>query len=188
MFEQLDSIDRAVMSALNGWGYPYLNEIMIFLSAKWVWVPLYAFFIYLFFRQHGRLGWIPLVGVLLAVTMTDQLTASFMKPFFERLRPCHQPDFRSLIHVVDGCGGKFGFASSHAANAFVLAGFMVWTLPSYYWLRWVLLWAFLVSYSRIYLGVHYPGDVLVGALLGLTLAWLMAHFTKRTLWAFKNTD
>ncbi|MEQ9299163.1 MAG: phosphatase PAP2 family protein, partial [Cyclobacteriaceae bacterium] len=103
---------------------------------------------------------------LLAVAATDQLTSSLMKPGFERLRPCHDPSLSETIRIVDGCGGKYGFASGHAANTFMLAIFFVTLFRGNKLFLWMILWAAVVAYSRIYLGVHFPGDVLVGAMLG----------------------
>ena len=103
-----------------------------------------------------------------------------MKPFFERLRPCHNPSIASLVHLVEGCGGKYGFASSHAANAFGLATACWLFLRSWsHYFIWGFLWAVVVSYSRIYMGVHYPLDILVGAFIGVVLAWLVYQSYQR---------
>lgn len=101
------------------------------------------------------------------------------KDVFERLRPCHNPNIASLVHVVDGCGGKYGFVSSHASNSFALALFIGLLLRKHYkyFLPLMVFWAALVSYSRIYVGVHYPADILggaiLGSLIGIFVYWLM---------------
>jgi undecaprenyl-diphosphatase len=97
-----------------------------------------------------------------------------MKPFFERLRPSHDPSMQNLIHLVDDYrGGLYGFASSHAANTFGVALFVWLTLrPVYNWIFLIFLWAAVMTYTRIYLGVHYPGDIIVGALVGLVSGWV----------------
>ena len=166
MFEELITIDRELFLWLNGWHHPALDQLMIFFSAKLVWIPLYLFLAYYLFKVFKRTGAIYLLAVLLALAVTDQLTSSVMKPGFERLRPCHDPSLSDAIRVVDGCGGRFGFASGHAANSFMLAVFFVTIFHGRRYFQWMILWAALVAYSRVYLGVHFPGDILVGGLLG----------------------
>src|SRR5690606_4235929 len=119
-------------------------------------------------RQHGRYSWIYIVGIALTIALADQVTSALMKPYFMRLRPTHEPDLARLVHTVNQYkGGKFGFASSHAANTFGVATFLFLALKdSYRYTGLLFLWAGAVSYTRIYLGVHYPGDILAGALVG----------------------
>jgi len=125
------------------------------------------------------------VGLIVVIWMTDQFTSGFMKPYFERLRPCHDPRWQDILLNYSGCGGLYGFASSHAANTFALAGFLHKVggsrIPEF---RWLFLWAAIVSYSRIYLGVHYPLDILVGAIVGILISWLVFWITTKvkTLW------
>jgi len=147
---------------------------MIFVSDKYVWVPAYLVFIIYLIYIFRRQGIAKLLMAILAISAADFIGAKFFKPGFGRLRPCHDPELAAVVDIVDGCGGKFGFVSSHAATTFALAMFMFLVLPPRYrWLKIALFaWAALISYSRIYLGVHYPGDVLIGALLGMFMAWL----------------
>jgi undecaprenyl-diphosphatase len=100
------------------------------------------------------------------VVFADQFSSNLLKPLFKRLRPCHVEEFQSWIHLPAGCGGMYGFCSSHAANSFAIAvGYYLLTKNKFAGLVLVL-WASLISYSRIYLGAHYPLDVIVGALVG----------------------
>ena len=120
--------------------------------------------------------------IILAVALADSITSRLFKPFFARLRPCHDTQLVRLLHLPDGCGGQFGFLSSHAANSVALAVFLSLVLPTkrFRVLKWlVLLWAALLSYSRIYLGAHYPADVLGGAAVGALLGWAAATLFKR---------
>jgi undecaprenyl-diphosphatase len=183
MINWLSQIDQELFIILNGLYHPVLDKVMVFFSAKLVWAPLYIFLIYWLFRTFKKKGIIYLIAVLLAVAATDQLTSSLMKPGFERLRPCHDPSLSETIRIVDGCGGKFGFASGHAANTFMLALFFITLFRGNNNFLWMIFWASVVAYSRIYLGVHYPGDVIVGALLGsligLSFAKAAQHIAAR---------
>jgi len=113
--------------------------------------------------------------------MADQSTSGVMKPFFERLRPCHDARWEELMFSYGGCGGMYGFASSHAANTFALATFLTLTFRNILkGFGWLYLWAMLVSYTRLYLGVHYPLDLLVGAMVGVLSGWLAWFVIKKT--------
>lgn len=116
-----------------------------------------------------------LLFILVLITLSDQVSVHAFKNVFERLRPCHTPDLLLVVHTVEKCGGQFGFVSSHAANSFALAFFISGLLrKSYKWIPYLMYsWAVLTIYSRVYLGVHFPGDVLGGAILGMILGWLV---------------
>jgi undecaprenyl-diphosphatase len=141
---------------------------MIFLSAKFVWIPLYLYLIFLLYAQYGKRFWIPLLFIVISLTLSDQFTSSFMKPYFQRLRPCLDQSLAIVVEIVKGCGGKYGFASSHAANTMGLAVFYLMLLKTKKKILAyaIFTWALMVGYSRAYLGVHYPGDVIVGFLVG----------------------
>jgi undecaprenyl-diphosphatase len=111
----------------------------------------------------------------------DQITTTGMKPFFKRLRPSRDPALKELVHTVNGYkGGKYGFASSHAANTMGIA-FFFWLLFAnrYRWIWILFIWATVVSYSRIYLGVHFPGDILVGMLIGILSGYFCFSLNKK---------
>lgn len=113
--------------------------------------------------------------------MSDKISVYLFKDIFTRLRPCHNNSLVDLIHLVGSCGGKYGFVSSHAANTFALAVFSGLMLKKHYprLILWAIIWASVVSYSRIYLGVHYPGDILVGAILGISLGVIVYLIVKQ---------
>ena len=113
-----------------------------------------------------------MLGVAVLITMSDQASVHLFKETIQRLRPCHQDHIATLVHLVnDHCGGRYGFVSSHASNSFAIAVFTgLFIRRQYYWIG-ILFWASLVGYSRIYLGVHFPGDIIGGALLGSLLAY-----------------
>ncbi len=176
MIETLNQLDTSLFLFLNGLHAAWLDPVMVFISGKFTWLPFYLVLIGLIIRQYRWQSVMVLLFVALLITLSDQLSVRAFKFVFERPRPCHEPGLQPLIHLVTGnCGGAYGFVSSHAANSFAMAGF-VWFLlrSSFRHIGWVLFpWAILVGYSRIYLGVHYPGDVFVGALLGLLVAWVV---------------
>ncbi len=160
-------LDTIVFQLLNQAGNPFWDPVMLFFSSKWVWLPLYVYLIIRLYKIYKLDIWLPLILIGLMVTATDQLTSSLMKPGFQRLRPCHENTLESVSTVNDNCGGLYGFPSSHAANTMALAVFItgIWGVRSTLSL-FMILWSLVIGYSRIYLGVHYPGDVLVGFLLG----------------------
>ena len=188
MLDQLKALDRWLLVAANVHHSPKLDQWMIFFSERFVWFPAYLVIIlalsYLYGRRAALL--LPLLG--LSVLLADTISSRFFKPYFARPRPCHDPTVSATLNLAEGCGGQFGFLSSHAANAFALVVFLWLVLPTRYRVaKWLLLlWALAVSYSRVYLGAHYPSDVLAGAALGSLLAWGCAALFKageRRWWA-----
>ena len=183
MIEFIKSIDLILLDLINGTGRPFLDPIMIFLSGKFVWIPLYLYLIFLLYAQYGKRFWIPLLFILISLTMSDQFTSSFMKPYFQRLRPCLDQSLTIVVEVVKGCGGKYGFASSHAANTMGLAVFYLMLLKEKKKILAyaIFTWALMVGYSRAYLGVHYPGDVMVGFLVGGFFGYLFYQLHRLVL-------
>lgn len=185
MLESLNNLDHELFVLLNGLHHPFWDKVMITASDKHFWIPFYAallaFLIYLFRKRTYLL--VP--AIALTIGVADQVSSTFLKPWIARWRPCHDASLTQVINLVDGCGGKYGFVSSHAATSFGLAVLMAVALkPRYNWLKAVLFtWALVVSYSRIYLGAHFPGDILGGALVGslsaLGVGWLFHRLAAR---------
>ncbi|UWX56561.1 phosphatase PAP2 family protein [Maribacter litopenaei] len=177
MLDQLLQLDKDIFIYLNGLGTPTWDTFWQFISHKFSTLPLYLFLLILSYRKFGWKGILVLVvSVGLLVTVSDQLS-NFFKYGVGRFRPCHDSEISSLMRLVKSyCGGKFGYYSAHASNSFAIALFFGILLKSS--LRHLglalVLWAFLVAYSRIYIGVHFPLDVLTGALIGSFLGWLFA--------------
>jgi undecaprenyl-diphosphatase len=176
VLEILDSIDRSLFIFLNGIHHPFFDFIMFWASDRFIWIPFYAFLIFLIIKKFGIQSVPILFAVGLVVIISDQVTSGIMKPLFERFRPCHNPELAEYVHLVGRCGGRYGFASSHAANTFGAAMFLWFVFNGTSSFAWVLfVWAGIVSYSRIYLGVHYPGDIFAGSLIGI-LAAMMVYY------------
>ena len=182
MWETLIDKDHEWFLYLNQLGTPAWDSFWLFLSDKWAAIPLYALLLFLVYRQ---LGWrrllLFLVFIGLLITATDQLSG-FFKYGVQRLRPCYEPEFEGVMRLVKkSCGGRFGYFSAHAANSFALASFFVvfWGGKRRLWAVLLILWALLVGYSRIYLGVHYPLDVLSGCFAGGMLGWLFARLYQK---------
>lgn len=181
LIEFLQALDRSLLVAANTHHTRSLDTWMVFFSERLVWFPAYFVLLVVLAYVYRRRAFLllPLLG--LSVALADSISSRFFKPYFARLRPCHDPDLSATLNLVHGCGGQFGFISSHAANAFALAVFIGVVLPRRYRLAKVLLfiWAAIVSYSRIYLAAHFPSDVLAGTLLGSALAWGCAKLYQR---------
>ena len=174
ILKKLIEADQQLFLFLNQINHPVFDVIMFWFSNKYFWIPFYALILLYLVWQFGKKAIIIVVFIILTITLADQFTSSFMKPYFERLRPCHHPELTELIHTVnDKCGGNYGFASSHAANSFGLAMFL-WLLLRSRLLHvyWMFIWAAIVSYSRIYLGVHYPADILIGGIVGIISGYI----------------
>lgn len=167
---KLNKWDIDLFLTLNGLHLDWLDPIMIAFSARFTWIPLYFILLFLLYKKFDKklLGIIILLVVGL-IFIADQSSVHLFKNFFQRLRPCYNESIVEKIHLLKHCGGQYGFVSSHAANTFALALF-IGNLLNKKWIIGLLFWSALVSYSRIYLGVHYPADILCGAILGIIIA------------------
>lgn len=166
-------MDHALFDLINQrMASPFFDAVLPVLREKITWVPLYLLWVYLLWRSYGwRRTLYLLVCVGLVLTVADQLAASVLKPWIARLRPCAEPALTDHIRMLVGCGGKYGFPSNHATNHFAVA-----TVLSLTWVRrWpgrvaLFVWAAAIALAQVYVGKHYPGDVVAGAVLGSGLA------------------
>ncbi|HUX54626.1 MAG TPA: phosphatase PAP2 family protein [Williamwhitmania sp.] len=181
MLDYLINLDKQLLLFLNGLHSPFWDWMMFWISYKFTFIPLYAAVIFFFFKKFGRTGWIILVMAILTLTLSDQISVHLFKNVFERLRPTHTPGLEQLIHLVrDQRGGMYGFVSSHAANTFSFAMFSLLVFRTRWYTIAILCWALVVSYTRIYMGLHFPGDILGGAIVG-SLIGLSVYTVMRKL-------
>jgi len=178
MLDFLKEADSWLLLWLNSHHSAFFDKVMFFVSGKWEWVPFYAVLIFFVIRKYKwQSAWI-LLAVIVLIVLSDQ-GGNLVKNIVQRPRPCKDPEIGHLVILVnDYCRGAFGFVSNHASNSFALAGFISLLFRKKWIMAGMMIWAAVVSYSRIYLGVHYPGDVAGGALLGLLLAWIVYKFLK----------
>jgi undecaprenyl-diphosphatase len=183
MLETLLQYDTALFLFLNKLHNSLFDEVMYWASHKFFWVPLYMYFLYLLYKNYGaKKAAILFALIIVTFALSNTISVEAFKKVFERLRPCHNEQIGHLVHLFkETCAGKFGFLSSHAANVFGLATLMaIFLKGKIKYIAWyVMSWASFVSYSRIYLGKHYPLDILCGAVLGMVIALIVYTIAKK---------
>ena len=182
MLQWLSEMDTKALLCLNGKHSPDWDTVMFWISGKESWVPFYVFLlIIIIYRERPYRFIFTILFVVIAATLSDQISVLIKDHLVQRFRPSHNPEIKNLLHFVnDYRGGPYGFVSSHAANVFGLAAFLSNQFKSYKWSLLLFFWAAVVSYSRIYLGVHYPLDIICGALLGALIGIQCYVFRVRT--------
>lgn len=175
-------LDKALFTLINGSGAnPYFDWLMPWLRNPSLWMPLYLFLILFLFINFKKEGVWLLVLAILTVALTDSISSHIFKPFFNRLRPCNEPSLQGTVHfLLSYRPGNGSFTSSHASNHFGLAFFLFFTIRKFLgqWMYLFFLWAFSICYAQVYVGVHYPLDVMGGAALGAFIAFLTATIFK----------
>lgn len=174
MIDYLIDLDIQLTLFLNGFHTQGLDNFIFFYSKTWVWIPFFTYLLYSLYKQCGAKMFYILAFVALIVLCSDQLSSSVIKPLVCRERPTHNVEIQNQIHTVNGyVGGLYGFVSSHAANSFAIALFLSLVIKNWLFSFTIFLWAIINSYTRIYLGVHYFGDVLCGAVVGIIIALIL---------------
>jgi undecaprenyl-diphosphatase len=183
MIDFIIDIDKQLFLFLNGLHSDFFDPVMYFISKKEPWYPLYFILVLIIVIQYRLKAWMPLLLLVLAIVSSELVSVHLLKETVQRLRPCKDPALSGLVHIVNGhCGGNYGFVSTHASDTFAGATFISLIMRVKPMQLFMFAWAFLISYSRIYLGVHYPMDVFFGALLGVLIgygAFKLVHLLNR---------
>lgn len=190
MIEKLEEWDRQLFLFLNGLHVDWLDQPMYWMSNEYVWIPLYLFLLWLIAKTYNwKIALLTLLGIAIVITIGDRTSVEVFKEGFERYRPSRNFEIRDQVHTVNNYrGGQYGFVSSHATNFFGIATFLFLVLrrrlpqagP------WLFFYAALIAYTRIYLGVHYPGDIIGGAILGSLVAILVFWAFNRFVWTLPS--
>ena len=180
MIDKILHWDERLFLFLNGAGTEFFDSFWVFISSAKSAFPLFLYIIYLLIKKHGVSFWQGLLLILIVVGLADLSSVHCFKNIFLRLRPCHTPELLDHIRLLVSKGGMYGFVSSHAANFFALAGITSALFSEQKDLPYLLYsWALMVCYSRIYVGKHYPLDVIGGALLGFVIAKVIWDAVKK---------
>jgi len=177
-------IDQQIFKTINSkWTNDFFDSVMPVIREKTTWIPLYIILLLLLIWKYKINSMLIILVAVATAVLTDQLSSSLIKPMFERLRPCNDPSFNDQVRLLINCGVGFSFTSSHAANHFGLAVFFIALIPNQ--AKWIapigIFWAASICYAQVYVGVHYPSDVLGGAVLGSLIGIITGISCKKLL-------
>ena len=179
MFHWLVELDKEAFLYLNSKHSPVWDNVMVWISGEKSWIPLYILLlIIIVYRERPYRFIFTILFVAIVVALCDRISVQIKDHLIQRLRPTHDPEIADLVHIVNNYrGGMYAFISSHAANTFGVVAFLSHQFKNYKWSLFLFVWAAVVSYSRVYLGVHYPLDIICGAILGILIG-VQCYFLK----------
>jgi undecaprenyl-diphosphatase len=182
LLETLISWDRTVFLWINSdMSNPVFDFVLPWCRERFFWAPLYLFVVSFMWTNYGKKGWLLVIGLMLTVGLTDFTSSTLVKKNVERPRPCRDELLAQRIVRRTDCGSGFSFTSSHAANHFAVAVFIIGLFGATR--RWIkpaaIIWASLIAISQVYVGLHFPGDIIGGAIIGSGIAWAGARFVRR---------
>jgi membrane-associated phospholipid phosphatase len=182
MLELLNNIDHQLFLLINrGMVNEFFDFLLPLMRSKFFWSPLYLFLIvYILKTNNTKTGLLTIAFLLITFALGDFISAGIFKESFQRLRPCNEPEFMAYVRNVVGCGSGFSFVSSHATNHFALAVFLGLYFSDFKWIgRLFIAWASIISFAQVYVGVHFPFDVMAGMFLGIGIAYFSFYFYHR---------
>lgn len=180
MLEYFISIDKAILLEIHRLHTPFWDDFFYIFSGQKVWLITALAIVYAIIRSYRKESWVVFLAIAVLITLSDQLSSGLIKPLVERLRPTHEPSLEGLLCIVHDCReGGYSFVSSHAANSLAFATFSILLFKNrlYGWL--IASWSILTGFSRMYLGVHYPFDVVCGTILGIGVGFLVYFLLKK---------
>lgn len=173
LFEQINQV----------YTFGWLDQLYPYFRNKYLWIPFYTFLFFFFLINKGKLGWYIVLGIVLSFGIGDLCSSRIIKPTVERLRPCNETKKEVKARSLVPCGSGYSFTSSHATNHFAISVFII-LICGMKWFKLtslLLLWSAIISYGQVYVGVHYPFDVLAGCLLGVTIGFVTYYLFKKML-------
>lgn len=182
MFSLINDFDTSLFLAINnGWQNPFLDAVCPWLREAKHWIPFYMLLLYLSWKHYGRQTLWVILGVGVLVLISDQFSANLVKNTFERLRPCNDPILKTKVHLLVHCGQGYSFMSAHATNHFAIAAYFMVLFKDWIPKFWIvaLVWASAISLSQVYVGVHYPLDIIAGAICGSLFGYFAAKLVLR---------
>ncbi len=169
---KLIEFDSQLLQVINYFHTDFWDNSFWMISSTLIWIPLYAILLYAIIKSQKSQSWITVLSLIVLVVLCDQISTEIFKHGFERFRPTHDPLLKDFVKTVHGYrGGKYGFVSSHATNTMGIAVFTSLIFRNKGYSFFIYIWSIIIAYSRVYLGVHYPGDVVGGMILGAVLGF-----------------
>lgn len=193
MLEQLLQLDADLIIWVHRHLHnAFLDSVMVLIRNKWTWLPLYVFLLAFILFNFGKRGGLWILFFIFSIALSDTVSTKVIKYQVQRVRPCHTELVSKELQMLVPCGGQYGFVSSHASNHFTMATFLFFTLGRIFRrIRWpLIIWALCIAIAQVYVGVHYPLDVIAGGILGALIGWGIAWYynTRLKNWSIGRAE